>query len=343
MFGVVGILIEYFLVIFLPIALLLSYLYIASLRATLLGSSRAFKLSVLLGVMLVWLAAIPGPLVFLGAYLTSSFLVFLAWWPKFRKREKLLNTLKSTISYLKAIRVYFNEGCTSLLGCLLRFTAAWPAVATLASTLQGFLAPIVMFIIGYIININIKVPAVGILDGNPELANKLIKLLRVIMALVAWGFAIMNILHNLLTPQWLLIQEYIITGKVSKLPLSARLLAMLFGKTAAYIYGVMVVALALYTALRIYQLIAESIESPYVIVALSPLVGYAIAANKLGEPLTSIGYAVGMSVALRFPSLARLGDFFAKTEIFIDKIGKLIVEYEVPLGPLGKLLGVKEP
>ena len=340
MLGLIGIIIEYSFLLFFPIALVMSYLYLASLRAVLLGSNRAFKLAVLLGVMLIWLAAIPGPLVFLGAYLTAAFLTFLAWWPKFRKNEGIKEKLKAMYASLRALRRFFREGCGSLVGCLLRFTIAWPAAATLASTLQGFLSPLVMFIIGYIININIKIP--DVFKNDEKLKNALTKVARIIMTFVAWGFAAMNILHNLLLPQWLLVQEYILSGEVSKLPLSARLMALIFGRTAAYVYGVMVVALAIYTALRIYQLISESIESPYVIVALSPFIGYAIAANKLGEPLTSLGYALGMTFALKFSGLGRLITPLQRGEGLIKKIGELMLEYDVPLGPLARLLGVRE-
>ncbi len=340
MLGLMGILLEYSLVIFLPIAILLSYLYLASLKGVLKGSQRATKLALLLGVMLLWLAAVPGPLVFIGAYLSAAFLFTLVWWPNFTHPPSIKEKVKAFLEVLKNPKSRFLEGCSTFSGCFLRFTASWPASATIASSLQGFLSPLVLFATGYLINMNMSVPSVIKLDKSLE--EFLVKIMRIIMTLVAWALAIMNLLHNLLLPQWMLVQEYILAGETSKLPLSARLMALLFGKTAAYIYGILVVTLAVYTAFRIYQLLSKAMGGPHSFTALAPFIGYALAANKLGEPMTSFGYAIGMTVALKGIDLKRAGALALKLEGVVVRIGKLMLEYDVPLGPLARLLGVKE-
>ncbi|UXD22877.1 hypothetical protein IPA_09155 [Ignicoccus pacificus DSM 13166] len=336
--GLVGIALEYFLVIFLPTALILSYLYLASLRAYLEGGSRGFKLAVLLGVILSWLAAMPGPLVFIGAYLTSLFLFSLVWWPNFEHSKTWRGKLEEFLDFIKRPKERFFEGCRTFSGCVLRFTASWPAPATIASTLQGFLAPLVLFATGYAINTNVEIPE--FIKEKPY-SEKIASAMRIIMTLIAWAYAVMNILKNLLLPHWVLVQEYIIAGETSKLPLTARLLAILFGKTAAYVYGALVVILAVYTAYRIYQLLSRVVGGPHTFTALAPVIGYALAANKLGEPMTSIGYALGMTIALKGIDLSGTGRFLLKLERFVIRLGRALLEYDVPLGPLARLLGVK--
>jgi hypothetical protein len=309
--GLVGIALEYFLLIFLPTALVLSYLYLASLRGYLEGSQRGFKLAVLLGVILAWLAAIPGPLIFLGAFVTSLFLFSLVWWPNFHHFRELKGLVRDFMKFLKDPKSRFFEGCKSFSGCVLRFSVAWPAPATIASTLQGILAPTVLFATGYAINVNTNLP--DFVKDKPY-AKKLENFTRVIMTLIAWGYAIMNILKNILLPHWILMQEYILSGETSKLPLTARLMALLFGKTAAYVYGILIVALVAYTAYRIFRILSRAVGGPYTFTALAPIIGYALAANKLGEPMTSIGYALGMTIALKGIDLSATGRFLLKLE-----------------------------
>ncbi len=347
MLGLVGIAIEYTLALFLPVAAVLSYLYLASLRALLLNSRRAKNAATLLGMVLLWLSAIAGPITFLGALLVSVALFSLVWWPRLGKGRP---SIREALKALKPseLRERFKAGCATFSGCLIRYLLSWPAGAVFAVTLQGFLSPLVMFVLGYETNSSFEAPK---FLKDEKLAGLVRRALRVIMTLVAWGFAVLNVISNVLMPRWLIIQERIVAGEVKGLPLTARLLSTFIGREASYVYGALVLVLALYTAYRAYQYVSRRLKDVYLMTVLSPFIAFAVSANKLGEPLTSVSYAIGMTLALKqmkFGYGEKLAGAFKATNISVmigkvsEKLGKAILEYQVPLGPLAVIFGVKE-
>jgi hypothetical protein len=209
----------------------------------------------------------------------------------------------------------------------------WPALAALASTLHPFVSPLVMFALGLILKPKSTL-------NVPEKLQIINKIIVVIIVLAAWGFAIMNTLKNLLLPHWLLVQNYALSGEVSKLPLTARLMAKLFGKEAAYLYLALIVLLALYTVIRLNQVLPMS-EFKYAMVIISPFVGYAVSSNKLGEPLTSIAYAIGitMSATLKVNlDSDKAQALVSKVVLIIEKLGEKVLLLDLPTPNLRRLM-----
>ncbi len=322
-----SVLIEFGFLLFIPLVLLLSYLYLAGLRGMLEGLEKGPKLALLTGVALLWLSAAPGPLAALGAFLGSLALAFVSFF------DDVIQGIKSFFKNLgfRKVKEKLLKGCSDDVGCLFRYLFAWPALAAVAASTEAVAGPLTMFVMGYLV----KPPK---LEGKLSAFNKLVS---IIMLLIAWSYAVINTLKNLVLPHWLLVQEYAISGEVSKLPLTARILAKLFGKEAAYLYVAALLALAVYTVLRVHEAL-RSEKRREVMTTVSPFVAYAVSMNKLGEPLTSIAYALGMTLAyfmrtknVNIPgsssTLDKLLDLFAR-------IGEHILEYSVPLGPLRRLL-----
>ena len=321
----IGIAIETSFLIFLPLVAFLSYLYLVGLRAIVEGLGKGPKLVVLTGVALVWLASVPGPVAFLGAFIITIALVVLAFFDNLKDGLKRIARVFVPSKFKKLL----VEGCASQEGCAARYLAAWPALAALAASTEVISGPLTMFVLGAI-------------SKPPELKGRLAafnKLVALIMVLIAWGYAILNIIKNLVLPHWLLMQEYAISGEVSKLPLTARILAHFLGKEASYVYMALLITLAVYTASRVHSALKLEVRRD-VIAAIAPFVSYAVSMNKLGEPLTSVAYALGITLAylmqsrnVKVPSevVERVLDLFAK-------IGKGILDYSVPVGPLRRLL-----
>ena len=322
---IIGISIEAAFALFLPLVLALSYLYFAGLRGWLEGLQKGVRLSVLTGVALLWISLIPGPLTFLGALIASFVLVGITFFKDVKSAVKAFGKILVPTKFVKLLK----EGCNSDAGCLARYAAAWPALAALASTTEVVTAPLAMFIIGALT----KPPSV---KGRLSFLNKIISL---VMILVAWAYAIINTLKNLLLPRWLLVQEYALTGEVSKLPLTARLLAKLLGKEAAYLYVAILISLAAYTVVRLHSAL-EAERRREVMASVSPFVAYAVSMNKLGEPLTSIAYALGMVLAyfMRTRNVDVPKGVVDKLIYFFATVGRRVLEYSVPLGPLRRLL-----
>ncbi|WP_148202296.1 hypothetical protein [Ignicoccus hospitalis] len=320
-----GIIIETSFLMFIPLVLFFDYLYFAGLRAWLEGLSKGARLAVLSGVALFWIAFVPGPLTFVGAFVVSMALGVLAF---FQNVKEGIKTLLVVLSPTKA-RALLVEGCGSERGCFVRYLFAWPALAALAATAEALMGPLTMYIIGLMT----KPPS---LKGKLAVLNKLIS---IVIIIVAWAFAFINILKNLILPHWLLLQEYAVSGEVSKLPLTARLLAKVLGKEAAYVYVTMLVILAAYTAIRVHTAL-DPRRRREIMAAISPFVAYAVSMNKLGEPLTSVAYAAGVTSAyfMRSRNIDVPATLVDKVMAAFAKLGRAILEYSAPLGPLRRLL-----
>ncbi len=324
----IGLLIELLTTSMLPISLIISYIYIASLRGF-IEKGKNKNLSLFLGVVLLWIAAIMGPISFVAAFLVSMVFVLLSWVSDI----KYLIFINKIVKRLKKAREEFRKGCTTTLGCILRFIVLWPALASIAVSTYVIMAPITMFIVGYLLKPRSS------FKGKLEPLNNLI---AIGVVLVAWFYAVTNTIKNILIPRWLLIQNYALSGEVNKLPITARILAKYLGKEAAYIYVALLVALALYTVIRLHQTLPKS-KIKYSTALIAPFLGYAIASNKLGEPITSIAYALGITSSVFLSSrLQRLevgsSMLFERVLNAFDEIAKKLLDFDVPLGPLRRLL-----
>jgi len=321
----IGVLVESSFLVFLPLVVFLGYLYLAGLRGWVEGLKKGPKLATLTGVALLWLSVTPGPIAFLGALVITLALVVLTFF------EKVLDGVKALFRAVlpSNFKKYVMEGCKSYEGCAARYVAAWPALAALAASTEVITGPITMFVLGAIT----KPPE---LSGKGAALNKFVAL---VMILVAWSYAVLNTLKNLLLPNWLLMQEYALSGEVSKLPLTAKILAMILGKEAAYVYTALLIALAVYTASRVHTALKLELRRE-VVASIAPFVAYAVSMNKLGEPLTSVAYALGLTFAhfMRSRNLSVPTSILDKTLALFAKIGKGILDYSVPLGSLRRLL-----
>jgi len=321
----IGILVESSFLVFLPLVALLGYLYLAGLRGWVEGLKKGPKLATLTGVALLWLSVVPGPIAFIGALTITLALVALTFF------ERVWEGIKSLLKVIvpSNFKKYVMEGCKSYEGCAARYVAAWPALAALAASSEVITGPITMFVLGAIT----KPPE---LNGKVAVLNRFIAF---VMILIAWSYAVLNTLKNLILPNWLLVQEYALSGEVSKLPLTARILAMILGKEAAYAYTALLIALAVYTASRIHSALKLEFRRE-VVASIAPFVAYAVSMNKLGEPLTSIAYALGLTLAhfMRSRNLSMPTSILDKALMLFAKIGRGILDYSVPLGPLRRLL-----
>jgi len=321
----IGILIESTFLLFFPFVVVLSYLYLAGLKATVEGLKKGPRLAVLTGITLLWLATVPGPIAFAGALAITIAFVVLAFF------ENIVKGIIALLKLLNPKRFWEGllEGCGSEEGCAARYLAAWPALAAAAATTQLITGPLTMFVLGMI-------------SRPPKLSGRLSHLSGLVglaVVLIAWAFAVINVLKNLVLPQWLLTQEYAISGEVSKLPLTARLLASVLGREAAYAYVALLIALAVYTASRVHSALKPETRRE-VVAAIAPFVAYSVSMNKLGEPLTSVAYALGLTVAysMHKRGLEVPGGLSEAVLRAFARIGKGILDYAVPLGPLRRLL-----
>ncbi len=324
----IGLIVELLTTSMLPVALILSYVYIAALKG-LVEKGKNKNLTLFLSIILLWIAAIMGPITFIAAFLVSLAFILLSW----VSDVKRLLYLQRVIKKLKLARVEFRRGCKTTLGCLLRFVALWPALASIAVSTYVIVAPIVMFVVGYLLKPRSS------FKGRLEPLNNIVALGVV---LVAWFYAITNTIKNILMPKWLLLQNYALNGEVNKMPITARILAKYLGKEAAYIYLALLIALALYTVVRIHQVIPKS-DVRYSVVLIAPFLGYAVASNKLGEPITSVAYALGVTlsvfIAPRFRTFERGGSkLIERTFSAMEIVAIRLLDFEVPMGPLRRLL-----
>ncbi len=324
----IGLIVELLTASMLPVALVLSYIYVAAMKG-LIEKGKNKNLTLFLGVILLWIAAVMGPITFVGAFLVSIAFILLSWVSDVKRLLRVQRLFKK----LRLVREEFRRGCTTTMGCLLRFVALWPALASIAVSTYVVVAPIVMFIVGYLLKPRSS------FKGRLEPLNNIIALGVV---LVAWFYAITNTIKNVLLPRWLLLQNYALSGEVSKMPITARLLAKYLGREAAYIYLALLIALALYTVVRIHQVIPKS-NVKYSVVLIAPFLGYAVASNKLGEPITSVAYALGITlsvfVAPRFRAFEKGGSKLIERAFRVmDVVAKRLLDFDVPMGPLRRLL-----
>ncbi len=295
-----------------PFSLLLSYLYLASLKLILEGYRASYRLLFFTLSILLLIAMLPGPLSFLGALLVSLTIVIITW----RGRGGF------TIDLRKAWR----EGCVSTWGCIVRYLVAWPALAAVSTSIYPFLAPIIAMAAAHVSLIN-----------KPSWFKK-------IYVLAAWAMAFMNTIKNILEPQWYEIQMEIIKGKEVKGLFSLEILTRLFGSIGVYLYAILILALTAYTAVQIYKMLRRNVTGAYAITLSAPIIGYAVATNKLGEPLTSFAYAFGATLIAIGINLTRASFIVKKIEPLLETLGEAVLNYKIPLAPLmivGKVLGVE--
>ena len=323
----IGLIVELLTTSLLPLALVLSYAYVVALRAY-VERGKMKHASLFLGVVLLWIAALMGPLTLVSAFVASLAFVLLIWTPKVN-----IKIMKRLIDRLKRAKEEFVKGCKTNFGCLLRFLALWPALGAVAVSTYAIMAPIIMFIIGYLLK-----PRQSF-KGPLSFLNNVI---AIAIVLVAWFYAVMNTIENILLPKWLVLQNYALSGEVSKLPMTAKILAKYIGKEAAYAYIAILILLALYTVFRIHSVAPKS-ELKHAMTLFAPFLGYAIASNKLGEPLTSIAYALGITFSViaspKFQGIQeRGGRVIERVLVWFDAIAKRLFEFDVPMGPLRRLI-----
>ena len=285
-----------------PVSIIFSYLYLASLRLILEGERFSLRITVFSLTILLLIALLPGPLSFLGALLVSLIIVFVTW----RGKGQFTWNFKEA----------WREGCVTTLGCILRYLTAWPALAAVSTSIYPLLAPLIAMASAHVSLLN-----------KPSWFRKL-------YVLIAWLMAFMNLVKNLLEPRWYEIQMEIVKGKEVKGMLALELLTKFFGKVGVYLYASLILLITAYTAIQIYMMLRRNITGAYAITLAAPIIGYAVATNKLGEPLTSFAYAFGATLIAFGLDLTKTSFIVRKLEPFLEMLGEAVLNYKLPLRPL---------
>ncbi len=302
---------EVIFVITFPLSLFLSYLYLVSLRLILDGVRVSLRLTVFTLSILLLIALLPGPLSFLGALIVSLIIVFVTW------------RGKGTFTW--NFKEAWREGCTTTLGCILRYLTAWPALAAVSTSIYPLLAPLIAMAAAHVSLIN-----------KPSWFKK-------IYVLFAWSTAFINAIKNILEPQWYEIQMEIIKGKEVKGVMLLEILTKIFGAVGVYLYVISILIITAYTAVQIYRLLRRNIAGAYAVTLSAPIIGYAVATNKLGEPLTSFAYAFGATLMAFGVNLTKTSFIVRRLEPFLEMMGEAVLNYKLPTYPLTimkKVLGI---
>ncbi len=180
----------------------------------------------------------------------------------------------------------------------LRYALASPPVALVASSFYPFVGPVALFAMGYS------------LEGKVAL-----------MTAVGGWFGLMASLRGEMGP---LVRARLIEEKLKIF------IKNITFPEALVAYLVLVIGLSAFATYGFYKKIKDwGIE---VVALFVPLVAYAIAQNRFGEPLAVASFALGATLAAKGKAFDPL-HILSKLAKYLKKLGGIVLYYEVPMKP----------